>query len=322
MIEPFFSLTKAEQSASLKECALSMLEQFDIRVTAIDLLNYEYNATFKIVTTDEKNYALRINVNSPRSRSNIEAEVEWVRFLRSSGIPTAEPKKSSTGSHVVSTKHEASGRELNGVLYSWLVGSEVGDQPSEEQLTILGATMAKMHEVSGDFELTKGSELPKFDDPFWGTDDHLLSARSKLNGEDRALISAAFERITERTNYLYSTHKPLLIHADLHGWNLMWSDGKLAVFDFDDCGIGLPIQDLAVAIYYLDTPEQDRALLDGYRTVRPLPGEHDSDIKMMLVHRRLMLLNYLYETSNAEHSALLPSYLPETLRRVKAFLAT
>jgi Ser/Thr protein kinase RdoA (MazF antagonist) len=101
---------------------------------------------------------------------------------------------------------------------------------------------------------------------------------------------------------------------------LKWNLDQLSIFDFDDCGIGLPIQDIATALYYLDTPDQDQALLEGYKSVKPLPKYEEKDLKMLLLHRRLLLLNYLYETMKAEHASILPEYLEETIRRVKVFL--
>jgi Ser/Thr protein kinase RdoA (MazF antagonist) len=119
---------------------------------------------------------------------------------------------------------------------------------------------------------------------------------------------------------LFSQAQPQIIHADLHGWNVMWNDGKVAVFDFDDCGIGLPIQDLATAIYYLDTPEQDAALKAGYSSIAPLPSFTQREMDTLLLQRRIILLNYLYETSHVEHRSEIPQYQVETLRRIQVFL--
>ena len=101
---------------------------------------------------------------------------------------------------------------------------------------------------------------------------------------------------------------------------MKWHNDQLSIFDFDDSGIGLPIQDIATALYYLDTPEQDEALLNGYKSVMKLPAHKKSDLEMLLIHRRLMLLNYLYETKNQEHQEMIPKYLEETLRRLRVFL--
>jgi Ser/Thr protein kinase RdoA (MazF antagonist) len=154
----------------------------------------------------------------------------------------------------------------------------------------------------------------------WETEDFLLSAKSVLEPKTQTLIAKALTVIKSEIDSLYRDHQAQIIHADLHGWNVMWHDGELAVFDFDDCGIGLPIQDLAVAIYYLDTPEQDAALKEGYASVAPLPEYSESQMQMFMIQRRIILLNYLYETSNEEHRALIPEYLEESLRRVSKFL--
>jgi hypothetical protein len=38
------------------------------------------------------------------------------------------------------------------------------------------------------------------------------------------------------------------------------------------------------------------------------------------MQRRIILLNYLYETSNEEHRAMIPEYLEESVRRMVKFL--
>ncbi|MEY4043264.1 MAG: hypothetical protein RL529_831, partial [Actinomycetota bacterium] len=108
------------------------------------------------------------------------------------------------------------------------------------------------------------------------------------------------------------------IHADLHPWNVMWHEGELAIFDFDDSGLGLPIQDLMTAIYYLDNPEQDAALLAGYASIAPVPEHTPEQRAVLMLQRRLLLLNYLYETSNPEHLEMIPEYQAETFRRLSA----
>jgi Ser/Thr protein kinase RdoA (MazF antagonist) len=317
----FFSTPEEYQIDSLKNFALMVLENYQISVKSIEMINYENNATFKITTTDETNYAFRISVNSPRSKANIEAEVAYVKFLNNSDlIKTARPIPNKQESYITTFFHQEIGRDLNCVVYSWLDGVDVGDDPTPTQLQALGAAMANMHNLSVDFVLPDNSQTPTFNDPFWGSPDLLRGKESQLSVEHKKLVVDAFDEITRRTNDLFEKNKSQLIHADLHGWNLKWDLGQLSVFDFDDCGIGLPIQDIATAVYYLDTPDQERALLEGYKSVKPLPKYEEKDLKMLLLHRRLLLLNYLYETMKAEHASILPDYLEETIRRVKVFL--
>jgi Ser/Thr protein kinase RdoA (MazF antagonist) len=244
-----------------------------------------------------------------------------VNFLEAvDGILTSRPIANRSGKYVTTVSHAHSGRELNCILYSWLDGEEVGDEPTLEQLHALGQAMARLHASSKDFIIPSDSALPSFQDPFWETEDFLLSDKSKLDSQEKDLIDAAFKKIIAGTDALYSQNTAQVIHADLHGWNMKWHNNQLSIFDFDDSGIGLPIQDIATALYYLDTPEQDEAMLNGYTSVKQLPPHTKADLEMLLIHRRLMLLNYLYETNNQEHQELIPTYLEETLRRLRVFL--
>ena len=307
--------------SNLLEIANDVLKLYPVEINEISLVNYENNATFKLTAKDGDHYAFRINVNSPRSKSNVEGEVAWVKFLNNSDlVQTARPISNIQGSHVTTFFHQESGRDLYTVMYSWLEGEDVGDEPTPTQLHALGAAMAHMHKLSVDFDLPGDCQVPILNDPFWGSPDLLRGDESQLSDEYKTLVIEAFAEISRRTNDLYQENKSHLIHADLHGWNVKWHLDQISVFDFDDCGIGLPIQDLATALYYLDTPDQDQALLEGYKSVKALPVYEEKDLQMLLMHRRLLLLNYLYETPDAEHASILPEYLDETIRRVKVFL--
>jgi Ser/Thr protein kinase RdoA (MazF antagonist) len=318
----FFDLSQDAQINELEHFAHDVLKHYPIELASAVSINYEYNATLRIEATNGQMFALRININSPRTPENLKAEIAWVRSLaQDSRVLVPVPIANNDGIFYTSIFHEASQRTLHCVLYSWLSGAELGDEPTAEQLHALGAAMATMHLASKDFSCPAGSTLPSFNDPLWETEDFLLSEKSVLDSPMRDVISQAMDVIRSETQRLFSESKPQIIHADLHGWNVMWDNGTLAVFDFDDCGFGLPLQDLATAIYYLDTPEQDAALKEGYASVAPLPEYTQRDLDMLLLQRRIILLNYLYETTNAEHRSMLPEYLEETLRRVEKFLA-
>ena len=321
MIDNFFEQDVKVQTDSLTKFAHEILKKYGISQAEVECINFEFNATFSVSTVSGQKYALRLNINSTRVASNIQAETQWVRELsRTPSINVPTPIASLADTYLVSAIHADSGLEIFGVMYSWLEGEELGDEPTLEQLRIVGQTMALLHDNSSNFTLTDGAELPTFNDFFWGTEDFLFSSKSLLIPQDRQLIEQARDLIMKFTNELYENSPVHVIHADLHGWNLMWHEDQLYIFDFDDCGYGVEAQDIAVALYYLDTPEQEVALLDGYKSIRPLPMYSENAMKALLLQRRLLLLNYLYETKNAEHKEMLPAYLEKTIERVSTFL--
>jgi Ser/Thr protein kinase RdoA (MazF antagonist) len=321
MITNFFEQDVKVQTDSLTIFAHEILKKYGIVGADVECMNFEFNATFSVSTHSGEKYALRLNINSTRVLANIQAETQWVRSLeRIPSINVPAPIATLDDKYVVSGHHQDSGETIYGVMYSWLEGEEIGDEPTIEQLHTVGRTIALMHENGSDFELSDGAELPTFNDFMWGTEDYLFSGKSTLKPEDLQLIEEARELIMKFTHELYANSPVHIIHADFHGWNLMWHDERLFVFDFDDCGFGVEAQDIAVALYYLDTPEQNVALLEGYKSIRPLPSYSENAMKALLLQRRLLLLNYLFETKNAEHKEMLPAYLEKSLERVSTFL--
>ena len=322
MSNSFFDRPEDVVIKELEAFSPQILCHYPIEVKSAVSINYEYNATLKVETTDGQLFALRINTNSPRTPENLRAEIAFVRLLAEDGrVKVPHPIENREGNFYTSILHEASGRMFHCVLYSWILGEELEEEPqNEQQLSALGAAMATMHLAVEGFDLPEGSSLPTFDDPLWWTEDFLLSEKSVLDAEAKDLISQALAAIKSGVAKFYANGTPRVIHADMHGGNALWSEGSLSVIDFDDCGIGFPLQDLATALYYLDTPEQDAAFKEGYASVAPVPQCSEKEMSMLFLQRRIVLLNYLYETSNLKHRSVIPEYQEETLRRIRNFL--
>jgi Ser/Thr protein kinase RdoA (MazF antagonist) len=313
-IKKFAELTTAEQIQTLTECVTEILEQFDLGDFEFESINHEYNSTFKVTSGYGQTYALRINLNSGRTLPNLKAEIAWVSSIES--VSVARPQLNRAGSAISFGWHEVTKRSLAAVLYSWLDGEEPGDEPSEVQIFALGAAMAKLHDESSSFVVSNEVEFPDYSDVFWGAPNLLFGADSALSDAEQTEVAKVFNAV-ERAIAELRLDSPLQpIHADLHPWNIMWHEGELAIFDFDDSGLGLPVQDLMTALYYLDTPEQEAALLEGYASVRSIPEHTLQQRTCLLLQRRLLLLNYLYESANPEHIKLIPEYKAETFRRI------
>lgn len=314
--QAFSVMTVDQQVKSLRDCVQGILSSYEFGAFSFELINHEFNSTYKVLSESGVRYALRVNVNSDRSRENLDAEIYWVSQVNS--VRTPKPVKNSRGDFVTTGWHEASGRELSAVVYTWLEGEEVGDEPTLEQIHAMGVAMAKLHSEAEHIQLPPGAELPSVDDFLWGQKDMLFSPVSSLSEADKKDLAVVRTEVEAALEVLSRDAKVQPIHADIHPYNVMWHEGELAVFDFDDSAIGLPVQDLATSLYYLDTDEQDQAFLAGYSSVRELPKFTEKQMKLLKLQRRIILLNYLFETSNPEHRAMADSYAVETLRRIRA----
>jgi Ser/Thr protein kinase RdoA (MazF antagonist) len=316
----FGQLDVQAQREHVLELAHTVLSDYPFEIHSVVIVNFEFNATFKVVTSNREIFALRINVNSDRTYENLRGEIAFVGFLnQKQAVNLPKPVACKKGEFALTVASSMLERDLGVVLYSWLEGEELGNEPNDEALRKLGAAMAAMHQATADFTLPDKAQLPFLKDFLWQTQDVIFASGSPLSTEDIELLTKAKIEIEEIIENLYSGSNAIAIHADLHGGNVFSYGDKIYIFDFDDAGFGLPIQDLATALYYLDTPEQDSALLAGYQSVSELPQHDKHQLDGLLLQRRIILLNYLYETTNQEHRDMAPEYLVETLRRVQVF---
>ncbi|MEI6700465.1 MAG: phosphotransferase [Actinomycetota bacterium] len=322
MVQSFRELSEEGQIKELTALAHVILAKYDLTPATVEMINHGYNSTLGVVTEEGEKFALRINVNSPRSNANLRAEIAWILALNAEGsTPLPRPIPTSTDELIAYEWSDALDRSTPAILFSWLDGEEVNElQDFEEPLLAAGRLMANLHMLGRDFQMPNDAGLKTFDDVLWGFDDHLRTSEGPLNQADRDLFTHALLNISATVDRLYQSTQSQIIHADLHGGNLMWDGKTLSVFDFDDCGIGLPIQDLGVSLYYFREPENRANLLKGYTQISELPPHEDGDLRTLFLQRRLQLLNYLLESETASHRELIESFLEISRTEATAFL--
>lgn len=82
-----------------------------------------------------------------------------------------------------------------------------------------------------------------------------------------------------------------LLHADLHPANIVFARGDARSIDFDDCGTGYWIYDLAIPAAWgpdgPDRPARTAAMIEGYERVRPFPGDQLRHLDLFRAARRV-----------------------------------
>ena len=320
----FETLSTRAQVARLRVTALEALRQYPITVTALKLLNHGFNTTFGVRTTAGQRFALRLNVNSRRSESQLSAESAWLEALgRETELNLPVPQRNLGGqlnSHVYSP---ALDRQLTATLFSWLPGEDLGDDATPAQLREVGRAAAILHAHALEWRFPDGAALLSLKHPLMDSPNNFGIDTPLLDDEAHSVIHTVFARVSAVLRDLFARDTPRALHADLHNWNLKWARGKLYVFDFDDSGIGVPALDLAIAAYYLRPNEAlESALLEGYQTVAPLPVYSSAEYEATVAGRNLVLLNDLLVNTTAELTALLPRYVPNSVTKLRNFLET
>jgi Ser/Thr protein kinase RdoA (MazF antagonist) len=314
-------LDEDAQVEVLRPVALAAASAYGLDVHRMEPVLHGFNTTFRVDTTDERVLALRVNTNSVSTAENVAAQQAWVHAIaRDTDVRVPDAVAAPDGRTVVAVPSAALGRELLCVVNTWLEGPDVGECDAA-QAHALGRVMATLHVHARGLELPEGTALPVFDDPLFG-DRNVVSGTDLLDGPGRAVVAEALERARAAFAGL-AAGEVIPVHADLHGGNLKWHDGRLAVFDFDDSGLASPVVDLGIATFYLRgaDPAVEDALHAGYTEVAPLP-EGTEHLEAVLASRQLLLANMLLTTTTAQWRGQAVEYLGTTVDRLRHWMAT
>jgi Ser/Thr protein kinase RdoA (MazF antagonist) len=292
-------------------------------VAHLEVVAHAYNTTFRADTVEGTTYALRVGTNSHSTPRHVVAQQAWQQAIAAeTDVLVAAPLAASDGMWCVETRSEAFGRPVLVTAATWLAGPDVVEMDAELARR-LGRTMAVLHDQSSGWAPPPDGEMPRLDAPLFGDED-LLTPVSLLTGADRRVLDEAMARSSAAFAAAYDGAPVRPLHADLHGGNLKWDGDRLAVFDFDDCGLGLPALDLAIAVFYLrgGDPALEASLREGYAEVGRLPDVDPAHFEAMLAARQLLLANSLLASTTAELRRDAGRYLELSVARLRHWLET
>jgi Ser/Thr protein kinase RdoA (MazF antagonist) len=321
-------MTRRTQVDRMREVATQALTAYPIDVTGLRLVAHAFYTTFRVDAAGGQRYALRINVQSRREPSWIAAEMAWqVALADETDLWVPTPQRTRDGELTTRVWCEPVGETLNAVLYSWLPGSNLGDRVTRRHMREVGRALATLHTHAETWAMPAGCDLPLFDEPLYGWANNLTGdARSELvTDAQRDVFARALTEIGRHYAAMFDGVTPTPIHADVHQWNMKWFDDRLSLFDFDDSGYGVPLQDLATTAYYVRDNGRglEAALHEGYASLRPLPAEAGGDrYEALIAARNVLLLNDVLVTINADIREMLATYLPRSAARVRHWLDT
>ena len=321
----YLEMSKEEQIALLQEFAQDILVQYGLTAESIECVNHGYNTTFKFIANDKQTYAMRVSSNFRKWPEHIWAESQWLRELEREGsISAPVPILTLKGEPYANQYFFYQSSNIDVIVYPWIEGEIVEDNPTNEQIYALGQAMAKLHRLSKDWQPSDVANFLDVDRPLMVRRDNLFRFPQELISEDQyKLLTELRDRSQTLFDDLKERFERQLIHADLHFGNILYNGDKMTILDFDDAGIGSRFQDLAISIFYLrEDREREKHLLAGYSSITALPEFEPWELELLVANRNLVLLNFLFETTNAELVAMVPEYVAKTERRLKHYFET
>lgn len=261
------------------------------------LINLSENHTFRIDGPGRSRHILRLHRPGYQSGAAIESELAWVAALRAAGMPVPRVLGGRDGQRV-----QRLGDDRFAVLFAFQPGRE--PVPADDLVPLfrtIGGFAATAHRHVETWNPPAGFVRPEWTAPSILDPDGLWGdwrQAPRVEGQARRTLDRLDRRLrAELAAYGSAPDRFGLIHADMRLANLLVDGDEVTLIDFDDCGFGWFMYDLAASLSFIETSSQApllrRSWLDGYTAIRPLSDADLRIIDAMILLRRMALLAWI-----------------------------
>lgn len=234
------------------------------------------NHTYFITDNDAK-YVFRVYCFNWRSKSEIEEEIKLLQLLKENQLSISFPIADNQGEFIQDINAPEGLRHA--VLFSFAKGDKIRFMDSKTCFSI-GMLIAKIHTTTAnksidriDYNVETLLRLP-----YEYAKNHFLESNTEMQfiKNQSKKISQTFDTID------YSKVRKGIIHLDIWYDNMSVTDkNEITIFDFDFCGNGILVSDVAYFCKQLFHIEADKAeyelkkdhFLKGYQSIKPLTPE-------------------------------------------------
>jgi Ser/Thr protein kinase RdoA (MazF antagonist) len=325
----FYDLTPQGRSRRLHRIARLALESYPLPDPQLRVMSTETNAVFRVDTSAGR-YVLRIGRggNIGHSLEQVRSEAAFLAALSAAEVIRAPaPVCNSEGDFVTRVELAGVPDRRNCMLFEWLPGRLLDGRLTLDHVRQYGSLAARLHMFAESFRppecfsIVRYDRVFPFDEPVVVFDPQQAAF---VTGRQRELFRAAADIVQDAIDDLRRRESPRVVHGDLHRWNILIDHGTMAAFDFEDLMWGWPVQDLAIALYYLEGEDNYRELLTafqtGYEHVRDWPDRTGREIDTFIAGRALVLANDVELLEEPEYRAAAPEWMAGFASRISSLL--
>lgn len=301
MSDDFYKLGYEAQLARLEQYARARLHEWGISTATLTPVFYENNAVFRV----DDAYALKIYRPGHQTPDALRAVAAWLQMLTEAGLTVPAPIKGVTAGHA-----DGVAETVYSVLLRWIEGAFLpAADHTPAHAAAVGRFLGRLHTISQTHrQACSNLERPTLDyEGLFGARSHYHSTNESIyiSAENQRVLDTVGERVRDVMAQMGRGADTFgLIHGDFIYKNTLFTpDGGVAAIDFDDCGFGYYLYDMACPLlFYKPLPNYDAlkaALWEGYNTVRPLPPHYRNHLEVLIAGRYVASCRWV--AGNAEH---------------------
>lgn len=318
----FRSLAHGEQLRELDELAHVVAARFDIHVERRELLQYESSAVYGLTDRTGARYALRISAEDGYSLAEQTSELTWLRSLCADGHRVPEPVSAATGELVLEVG-AARVEPRVCAIFRWVEGELPSADITERAMAELGAATARLHDAQKHLRVPAGFTRPQLG---WVSAFGEAASDIAVPAPYRVLLERLGQRLAGDLAELESEPARLL-HGDLHRDNVLVRGAVVGFIDFEDCGWGHPLFDVASlldsfrrrVVSRADYPRARAAFLEAYR-----PASSDRELTRQLcalkAMRDALTLRFIAGSSNESVQSWAEQRIAQLVRHIDGYL--
>lgn len=293
-MKPFSDLTRRSRLYRLRELAKEALKAYEVDDARLNFIQYFENIIYRVDTPDLANQSSEANPYLPNrfllrihamgDMKAIGSELTWLAALsQEAGLSVPAPVPTLDGKLLTTivTPGIPKGRAVS--LMRWLDGRRILNGLRPKHLTALGKAVAQMHTFSAGWLPPRGFTRPNWDweaqlggSMFEHPLEELVESMPAKFQEPFQIISREAKQVMVALGKDSNAYG--LIHADLYPENVLYKAGKAYPIDFEDCGYGYWMWDIAVALcqwaWGNDWERMRDAFRIGYAQIWSLPETH------------------------------------------------
>lgn len=295
--------------AALQELARSALPSYGLSSNIeVSLLSHSENTVFRLTNPNTGWRAvMRVHRANYQTPNAIQSELDWMTALNEAGIATPQPLRTVDGESLIQVATDLAGKRMV-AAFAWVDGDFPDEENLMPSLEKLGELSARMHLQSRQWR-----RPGYFERNSWNLED-TVGERGRwgrwrdapwLDRQQVKVLEQARDLMTLRLNsFGKSPEKYGLIHADLRIANLLVKGERTTIIDFDDCGLGWFLHDMATALSFIEhRPDRLDLMLrwaDGYARHGALTESDIEEFSTFLMQRRLQLLAWMASHSETD----------------------
>ena len=320
------------------EIAHGALQRWDVLPRKIRCLGRGSNVVFR-VNASNADYVLRLHPPGSADAARLRSELGWLASIRrDTNLLAPYPivaLNDGREQHSLALRHDLLPRSsvVHAALFEYIEGeSKTARDLSANDVYRVGEYLGALHSEA-QFKDAGDHDRPRLDwaglfgdeSPYASPSDCVLE-----RAEQRRIIDQVARRLRAPMSEMASKPAAMgLIHADLLAKNVLFRVDGIAALDFEYCGWGFYLYDLAPLLWQLkgeraaDYPQLEDAMWRGYTSIRRVDEGDRALLETFIAARQVASIRWLQSNmDNPNIRAVALSLIAGRCEELKVFLET